>query len=146
MSKTNPIRHYDEDELEFLLPEEAAKDDIGHASSQNSKKARSVRKKFWKVVKKAAHQIPIMEEVVAGYYCAFDRSTPAKVRLTLIGALAYFVLPLDFIPDFILGLGFGDDLAVLTMAIRSVANHITDEHRRKAKQALHDHMMHEQDE
>ncbi len=138
---TKPIKHYDEDELELLPPEQAAMDEEGHASAKDQKKAQSVRQKFWKVVKKAARQIPIMEDVVAGYYCAFDRNTPSKVRLTLIGALAYFVLPLDFIPDFILGLGFGDDLAVLTLAIRSVANHISDEHRRKAKQALHEHMM-----
>ena len=50
--------------------------------------------------RKAARQVPFMEDVVAGYYCALDPSTPAKVRATLLAALAYFVLPLDTIPDF----------------------------------------------
>ncbi|MCT4654176.1 MAG: YkvA family protein [Cohaesibacter sp.] len=143
MSKSDPIRHYDEDELELLPPEQAAEDETGHASAKNTKKAQKVRAKFWSVLKKAARQIPLMEDVVAGYYCAFDSKTPARVRLTLIGALAYFVLPIDFVPDFILGIGFGDDLAVLAAAIKSVSSHITPEHRKKAKQALHEHHMDE---
>ena len=57
---------------------------------------------------------------VAAYYCAFDPETPVKVRLTLIGALAYFVLPLDAIPDMIFGLGFADDIALLTYVIKTV--------------------------
>lgn len=134
-----PHKHYDEDELELLPPEEAAKDEQGHADAKQTSKAQNIRKKFWKTLKKAARQIPIMEDVVAGYYCAFDGKTPAKVRLTLIGALAYFVLPIDFLPDFIIGFGFGDDLAILAAALKSVADHITPEHRARAKQALHDH-------
>ena len=95
-----------------------------------------VRKGFWKTVKKAAGYIPYMEEVVAAYYCALDPQTPTRVRGTLLAALAYFVLPFDFIPDFIFGIGFGDDLAVLMTAINAVRGHITDAHRRAARRAL----------
>jgi uncharacterized membrane protein YkvA (DUF1232 family) len=135
-------RHYNEDELELLPPEKAAEDEDGHRDQKYARKAATVRRKFWSVMKKAARQIPIIEEVVAGYYCAFDSKTPFRVRLILIGALAYFVLPIDFIPDFIVGIGFGDDLAVLAAALKTVQSNITDEHRLRAKQALSDHDIH----
>jgi uncharacterized membrane protein YkvA (DUF1232 family) len=83
-----------------------------------------VRRGFWKTVAKAAGRIPFMEDVVAAYYCAMDPATPARVRATLMAALAYFVLPLDVIPDFIIGVGFGDDATVLMAAIAMLGAHI----------------------
>ncbi|TPJ22595.1 YkvA family protein [Mesorhizobium sp. B2-7-2] len=97
-----------------------------------------VREKFWRTAKKAARQIPFMDEVVAAYYCAMDRDTPLRAKGILLAALGYFVLPVDFIPDFIFGLGFTDDLAVLTAAITAVSAHITPAHRQAAKKALAD--------
>lgn len=97
-----------------------------------------VRRDFWKTVKRAARNIPFMEDVVAAYYCAMDPKTPARVRGVLIAALAYFVLPLDVIPDALLGIGFTDDAGVLTAAIAMVAAHITDTHRIAAQKALED--------
>ena len=52
-----------------------------------------VRTRFWSTFRKAARQIPFAEDLVAAYYCALDPSTPGAVRATLLGALAYFVLP-----------------------------------------------------
>ena len=135
-------KHYNEDELELLPPEKAAEDDMGHRDAKAARKASEVRKNFWKVLKKAARQLPIIEEVVAGYYCAFDRNTPFKIRLTLIGALAYFVLPIDVVPDVIMGIGFADDLALLTYVLKVVHTNITDEHRLRAKRALSEHDIH----
>ena len=79
-----------------------------------------------------------MEDVVAAYYCALDTRTPTRVRGVLLAALAYFVLPTDFIPDFIFGLGFTDDVAVLTAAITALRSHITPAHRAAAREALFD--------
>lgn len=135
-------KHYSEDDIELLPPEKAAEDEQGHRNSSMAKKAANVRKKFWSVVRKAARQMPIIEDVVAAYYCAFDPETPVKVRLTLIGALAYFVLPLDAIPDMIFGLGFADDIALLTYVIKTVHSNITDTHRLRAKQAMAEHDVH----
>lgn len=103
-----------------------------------NEKAARVRKSFFKTVRKAAKQIPFMEDVIASYYCAFDPATPSKVRATLIGALAYFVLPIDAVPDFIFGVGFGDDATVLMAAISMVGAHIREEHRQAARDALAD--------
>ena len=96
----------------------------------------SVRKRFWIKLKKVAAKLPFTEDLLAAYYCAFDKQTPRHVQAALLGAIAYFVLPFDFIPDMLPVLGFTDDAAVLATAIRMVAHHITPEHRDAARAAL----------
>ena len=97
---------------------------------------RQIREDFWRSAKRVANNVPFMEELVAAYYCALDRDTPWRVRGILFGALAYFILPADMIPDILLGLGFTDDIAVLTAAITSVSANIKPAHRKAAKKAL----------
>ncbi len=99
-----------------------------------------VKRDFWRTIKKAARAVPFMDEVVAAYFCAFDPHTPARVRMIILGALAYFVMPFDTIPDFLVGLGFSDDVAVLTMAITAVRGYITPAHRKAAQDALKDQL------
>lgn len=95
-----------------------------------------VRKEFWKKLKRAAAKLPFVEELLAAYYCAFDRQTPRHVQAALLGALAYFILPFDFVPDLMPVLGFTDDAAILATALRMVASHIKPEHRDAAHAAL----------
>ena len=95
-----------------------------------------LRVSFWKKLKWVAAQLPFAEELLAAYYCAFDRQTPRHVQAALLGAIAYFVLPFDFMPDVLPVLGFTDDAAVLATAIRLVSGHITSEHRQAARAAL----------
>ncbi len=95
-----------------------------------------LREKFWRTAKRAARQVPFMDEVVAAYYCALDRNTPFRAKAILLAALGYFILPADTIPDIVLGLGFTDDVAVLTAAITAVRAHMTPAHRLAAKRAL----------
>ena len=80
--------------------------------------------------------MPFIEDLLAAYYCAFDKRTPRHVQVALLGALAYFILPFDFIPDMMPVLGFTDDAAILATAIRLVAGNITDDHREAARAAL----------
>ena len=96
----------------------------------------TVRRGFWQKIRKAAGKIPFIDEVVAGYFCAIDRSTPVRVRTAIFGALAYFILPIDVIPDFILGTGFTDDIAVLWATLTTVRSHILPRHREAARAAL----------
>ena len=100
--------------------------------------AERVRAKFWQTLKKAARQIPFMEDLVASYYCALDPRTPMRVREILLAALAYFVMPFDVIPDFIAVFGFTDDITVLAAAISAIRGHITDAHYAAARDALAD--------
>jgi uncharacterized membrane protein YkvA (DUF1232 family) len=96
----------------------------------------SVRKRFWIKLKKVAAQLPFTEDLLAAYYCAFDKQTPRHVQVALLGAIAYFILPFDFIPDMMPVIGFTDDAAILATAIRLVATHITEDHREAARAAL----------
>jgi uncharacterized membrane protein YkvA (DUF1232 family) len=95
-----------------------------------------VRSGFWPKLAKVFASVPFAEDAVAAYYCAFDKATPLKVKGVLLGALAYFVLPIDAIPDFLLGLGFTDDMAVLLTAISMIRTHLKPEHYDRARQTI----------
>lgn len=110
--------------IEILGPEDAAE-----------KEAR-VRARFWPTVKKALRFIPFIDEVIAAYYAMLDPRTPAKSRLILIGALAYFVSPFDVVPDFLFAVGFVDDVSILLAALAAVRSSIREEHREAARRAL----------
>nr|WP_244492629.1 YkvA family protein [Aureimonas sp. AU22] len=112
---------------EILLP--------GDEAEQARQESR-VRKGFFATLKRAARHIPFMEDVVASYHCALDPQTPAASRGILLAALAYFVLPFDVIPDFIVGLGFTDDVAVLLAAFSAVQKNIRPEHYERARETL----------
>jgi uncharacterized membrane protein YkvA (DUF1232 family) len=95
-----------------------------------------VRRGFWPKVRRVAAKLPFAEDLLAAYYCAFDRQTPLQVKAALLAALAYFVLPVDVLPDILPLLGFTDDALVLVTALRVVSGNIRDEHRTAARQAL----------
>ena len=107
-------------------------------AAEQARREEQVHEGIWRTVKRGAAAIPFMDEVVAAYYCATDPKTPFRVRGTLLAALAYFVMPIDMVPDFLFGLGFTDDLAVLTAAITAIQGHITPAHRKAARDALAD--------
>ncbi|RDV03961.1 YkvA family protein [Undibacter mobilis] len=96
----------------------------------------SLPRRFWRKFGRVAAYIPFAEDLLAAYYCAFDRATPLQVKGTLIGALAYFVLPFDAVPDLLPVLGFTDDAAVLMTALKIVASHIKPDHRDAARAKL----------
>ncbi|MGH6915306.1 MAG: YkvA family protein [Geminicoccales bacterium] len=93
-------------------------------------------KRFWAKLRRVVARIPFAEDVVAAYYCALDRDTPGYVRAVLFGALAYFVLPTDMVPDFLAGLGFTDDASVIAAAIAAVGSHLEPRHREQARRSL----------
>jgi uncharacterized membrane protein YkvA (DUF1232 family) len=95
-----------------------------------------IRRAAWAKARRFAARLPFAEDLLAAYYCAFDRDTPAHVKASLVAALAYFVLPADMVPDFLPALGFADDAAVLAGALRLVATAVRPEHRSAAREAL----------
>lgn len=97
---------------------------------------KTVREGFWKKMAKVAGRIPFAEDAATAWFCTRDPATPLHVKATLLAALAYFVLPFDFVPDWIVGLGFADDATVVAMAFRLVSTHIKPEHRAAARRAL----------
>ena len=105
-------------------------------AEQLAKDRESVRRRFWIKLKRVVANLPFAEDLLAAYYCAFDKQTPRHVQVALLGAIAYFILPFDFIPDMMPILGFTDDAAVLATAIRIVATSIGPVHRAAARRAL----------
>jgi uncharacterized membrane protein YkvA (DUF1232 family) len=95
-----------------------------------------VRRSFWRKARRVAAQLPFASELLAAYYCAFDRQTPLHVKGALMATLAYFVVPTDLMPDILPALGYADDAASLAATIRLVAAHITPVHRETAEAAL----------
>ena len=122
-----------------MVQHTATWNETDHSSADAGRFARDeeiVRRGFWKKARKVAARLPFAEDLLAAWYCAFDRDTPLQVKAALIGALAYFVLPFDVIPDFLPVLGFADDAAVLATALRLVASHILPAHRDAARRTL----------
>ena len=78
---------------------------------------------FWKVLKKVGK--PVARAALTLYY-AFSKASVSD-KFIIAVALAYLVLPVDFIPDFIPLLGYGDDLSVMAIALRKIKASITEE-------------------
>ncbi|PIB13583.1 YkvA family protein [Vibrio rotiferianus] len=95
-------------------------------------------KTFWRKmknsVKKVGEEIAVMG--IKSWLAVADSNTSVRHKAILGGALAYFVLPTDMVPDVLAGVGFTDDMAALTLAANSVGNAITDEHEEQAREKL----------
>jgi uncharacterized membrane protein YkvA (DUF1232 family) len=97
-----------------------------------------VRQGFWPKVRRLAGRINFVEDAVAAYYCARDPDTPFRVKAVIMGALAYFVLPMDVVPDVLVALGLVDDAAVIGYAFSYVSKYVQPRHRDQARGALQD--------
>ena len=78
----------------------------------------------------------IAQPALEGFELIIDNSTPLKVRISIMGALTYLIVPVDLIPDFIPASGFSDDLVALTAVISLWQHHITPEIKFRAKSKL----------
>ncbi len=108
----------------------------GPSAEQGTDSDTGLRRDFWRKARRVATRVPFADELLAAYYCAFDRETPLPVKATLLGAIAYFVLPADAVPDVLPVLGFTDDAAVLATTLKLVASSIRPEHREAAREKL----------
>ena len=94
---------------------------------------------FWdklkKVFKKAG--IKVVYSALMLYYAYQRKETPVWAKTIIIGALGYFISPIDAIPDFIPVAGYTDDLGVLVAAIAAVGIYINSEVKQSAKDKLH---------
>ena len=99
-------------------------------------RARIVEQGFWKKLLRLAGRVPFVEDVAAAYFCFIDPATPGRVRGVVLAALAWFVLPASMLPEFIVVLGFTDDVAVVAIAARIVRRHIKERHYQRAREVL----------
>ncbi|WP_163100797.1 YkvA family protein [Peribacillus alkalitolerans] len=104
---------------------------------QEAEKAYS-EEKLWRKLKKFSKKAgsSVVYACLLLVYTLQKPEVPMKTKTIIIGALGYFILPLDLIPDFAAGIGFTDDLGALGIALIQVAMHIDDEIKGKARGKL----------
>jgi uncharacterized membrane protein YkvA (DUF1232 family) len=88
----------------------------GQAHENFARDEAQVRRGFWSKARRVGARLPFAEDLLAAYFCAFDRNTPVAVRTAV--------------------LGFADDAAILATAIRLVASNISADHRSAARAAI----------
>ncbi|WP_420470170.1 YkvA family protein [Brevundimonas sp. FT23042] len=98
-----------------------------------------VRRGFWPKIRRTAARIPFADQVLSVWYAARDPETPPAAKGIMLGALAYFVLPTDAIPDIFAVIGFTDDAAVFAALLATLGANIKARHRELARTAL-DHL------
>lgn len=93
---------------------------------------------FWKKLGNVAKKVGLkpIYHVLLLYYVLINESTPKKYKAMIIGALGYFILPIDMIPDFIPVVGYSDDIAAIAGAILAVTKCISPEIEAQAKAKL----------
>ena len=93
---------------------------------------------FWKKLARHARAAGkrIVEEALVLYYAWNDPEVPAWAKAAIIGALGYFISPLDAIPDIIPVVGYSDDATVLAAAVLLVKAWLKEEHRQRARETM----------
>jgi uncharacterized membrane protein YkvA (DUF1232 family) len=78
----------------------------------------------------------VVEQALTLYAVLTDRETPVWARALIVGALGYFIWPLDAIPDGVPVLGYADDVAVMAFALSQVAQFVTPAVRRRVERLM----------
>lgn len=89
--------------------------------------------KFVTFVCKTGRKVHFLPKLLMIFYCMQDEDTPKFIKLALMGALGYAILPFDFVPDVFAGFGWLDDAAVVAAALRLAGTYVKPEHREKVR-------------
>jgi uncharacterized membrane protein YkvA (DUF1232 family) len=94
--------------------------------------------RFWRKIAKVAGRAgyELLEKALWLHYAALRPETPTWAKVTAYGALGYFILPFDLIPDWLFGIGLTDDLGALTLAVITISQYIDDDVRAHATRTL----------
>lgn len=116
---------------------------VEHKSFQNIQELEAYQanydeSRFWKKVKKISKKVgvKVLHPLLSLYYLMHDGKISLAEKAYIVGALGYFILPIDVLPDFIVGLGYTDDLAVLMLLVKHFKDNITPEIEMRADGAL----------
>jgi uncharacterized membrane protein YkvA (DUF1232 family) len=93
---------------------------------------------FWLKLKKFAKKAgtKVVYAALLLYYALQSPKVPFRAKAIIVGALGYFIAPLDMIPDIAPGIGYGDDLGALIGALLTVAMYLNDEITLKAREKV----------
>ncbi|MBQ9661014.1 MAG: DUF1232 domain-containing protein [Bacteroidales bacterium] len=72
------------------------------------------------------------------YYALQDPQVSRKDKGIILGALGYFLLPFDLVPDFLPGVGYTDDIAALAYAVYKVWHCITPQVKSQAESKVYE--------
>jgi uncharacterized membrane protein YkvA (DUF1232 family) len=89
-----------------------------------------------KIVQLRGGPLRVLEEALTLYFCLVDRTTPVWAKTSALGAVLYFIVPTDLIPDVIPVAGLSDDASVVSGALTQVYCQITADHRLRARAVL----------
>lgn len=95
--------------------------------------------RLWKKIERVAKKVgaTVLLPVFTLYYMLQDDKVSLQHKAYIVGALGYFILPIDLIPDGILPvIGFTDDIAVMTLVLKLVKDSITPEIKARANQRV----------
>ena len=94
---------------------------------------------FWGKLKRIAKSagIKVVYPALLLQYMMKSEEVSLTSKLIISAGLGYFILPIDFIPDFAPLIGFADDLGVMLLIIRKMGNNVTPEIKRNAREHLH---------
>lgn len=76
---------------------------------------------------------PVVRQLYALYYLWDSPHTPKRAKMIIVGALVYFLSPIDSIPDLLGPLGFSDDIAVITLVYSQMKAYLTEDIKERAK-------------
>jgi uncharacterized membrane protein YkvA (DUF1232 family) len=92
--------------------------------------------KFWDKAKSVGKNV--LKPAMLLYYVMKSSDVPFATKTKIIGALGYFILPLDLVPDFIPVAGYADDTAALWAVVKECQAYITPEIEALAEAKLDD--------
>lgn len=95
-----------------------------------------VARGFWPKIQRTAARIPFADQALAAWYAARDPQTPLSAKGMIFAGLAYFVMPIDAIPDVFAGIGYTDDAAVIAAVLALVSANIKPRHKALAADAV----------
>ena len=119
-----------------VSPEDAIAPDKALVSSVQKVNETRVQRGFWPKIRRTAAKIPFAGQLLSVWYAARDPETPTAAKGIMLGALAYFVLPVDAIPDIFAGIGFTDDAAVIAALLATLGANIKRRHKDGAAVAM----------
>jgi uncharacterized membrane protein YkvA (DUF1232 family) len=113
-----------------------ADSDSIHLPALIEQHARIVERGFWPKLLQFVGRVPFAEDLAAAWFCITDPATPGRVRGVVLAALAWFVLPASVMPEFVVVIGFTDEVAVAAIIVRMIRKHLKERHYVKARAAL----------
>ena len=95
---------------------------------------------FWEKVKGVLKSagLPLIYKAIQLYYVMMKPECPIHIKAAIVGALGYFISPIDLIPDFIPFVGFSDDLGAVVAALMLAQMYVDDDVKRKARAKIDD--------